>query len=148
MISRSIHIPKSYIDATLTQAPRVGRQLLEPIKSLAAQRGVPMNILEDHAVINKAEIHKNKSDLWLCMEGEAVFTCGGELIDPYVQEKEGVRNENELLGESIRGGTEIILRPGDWLWIPAGEAHQHQCVDTARLVVIKIPSEKNSVQSG
>ena len=140
MTFQSIHIPKLQVDEALAQSPSVGKHLLEPMKSITAEHGIPMNILEDHAIANKAEIHKNKNDLWLCLEGEVIFTCGGELVDPHVKEKNGVRNENELLADSIRGGMEIILKPGDFLWIPAGEAHQHRCEGTARLVIIKIPA--------
>ena len=35
----------------------------------------------------------------------------------------------------------MILKQGDWLWIPAGEPHQHSATGTARLVIIKIPSK-------
>lgn len=139
--SSALFIPKSRIDAALAQSPAKGKRMLEPIRTLTAAVGAPFNILENsHTASNLAEIHKTAGDLWLCLEGEATFIHGGELVEPRVKEKDGIRNENELLAGSIRGGTEIIMRPGDWLWIPAGTPHQHQAAATARLAIIKVPT--------
>ncbi len=122
-------------------APTDGKRLLEPLKSLAALHKLPLNILEDQNVSNDAEVHAHESDLWLCLEGEITFVCGGEMIEPWFGKKaDGSPNENELKAKEIRGGTEIVLKPGDWLWIPVGEPHLHHTKGVARLVIIKIPS--------
>jgi mannose-6-phosphate isomerase-like protein (cupin superfamily) len=137
---KSIHLEMGLIEKTLATSPVQGKHLVEPLKSFAEQNGCPVKILEDVGVVNEAEVHKKEDDLWQCLEGEVTFVCGGELINPYfVKKKDGSDNPDEIKSKEIAGGTEIILKPGDWLWIPAGEAHQHSCGGTARLVIIKIP---------
>lgn len=139
-LQKSFVVRKTEIDKTLQAIPIDGKQLLEPLKSLAAQEKLPINILEDQNVSNDAEVHLHESDLWLCLSGEVTFVCGGEMVDPWFGKKsDGSVNENDLKAKEIRGGTEVVLKPGDWLWIPAGEPHQHGAKGTARLVIIKIP---------
>lgn len=138
---KSFVIRKEDVDATLASVPFDGKHLLEPLKSLAAQGKLPINILEDQNVSNDAEVHRHESDLWYCLSGEVTFVCGGEMVDPWFGKKpDGSPNENELKAKEIRGGTEVILKAGDWLWIPAGEPHSHSASGTVRLVIIKIPS--------
>ena len=138
----SHYLSSSQILDMLSQTPIQGKRQLEPLKAQAAQMGFPMNILEDHEVDNAAELHKHEDDLWFCFEGEATFVCGGELMDGKAKvRKDGTIDDNEWKGR-IEGGTEYVLKPGDWLWIPAGEPHQHACKGTARLAIIKIPTKK------
>jgi len=138
---RSFLIRKEVIDETLKAEPTAGKKLLEPLKSLAAENSLPINILEDKDVVNDAEVHKHEGDLWLCLEGEVNFIYGGELVDPWAKKNpDGTLDERELKAKEIKGGTEVILNPGDWLWIPAGKPHQHKCNGVARLAIIKIPS--------
>lgn len=136
-VGNSVIIRKRVTDDALASLPIQGKKLLEPFKSLSAQHKLPINILEDKDVSdNVAEIHKNFSDLWLCLEGEVVFTLGGELVDPYVKD-----NPSELKAKTIKGGAQVVLKSGDWLYIPSGEAHVHNCEKgVTRLVIIKIPS--------
>ncbi|MDZ4285450.1 MAG: cupin domain-containing protein, partial [Candidatus Sungbacteria bacterium] len=102
--------------------------------------GLPFKILEDHQTVNEAEIHRIEGDLWCSLQGEVTFTHGGELVEPRARvRKDGTTDENELIAKEISGGTEVVMKPGDWLWIPAGTAHQHSCTGTARLMIIKIP---------
>ena len=111
-----IHIPKSVINESLAQAPVAGKRQLEPLMAIAKAGGVPLNILEDHQITNnEAEVHTEEADLWLCLEGEITFICDD---------------------------TDVLLKPGDWLWIPTGVPHQHNTSGTARLVIIKIPVYK------
>lgn len=103
--------------------------------------GTPVAVLEDKEILNDAEVHKTEGDLWLCLEGEVTFICGGELVDPrFSKDKDGKDKVNELRAKEINGGAEIVLKPGDWLWIPPGEPHLHKTSGTARLVIIKIPN--------
>lgn len=137
----SFSIPKSIIDACLTNPPAEGKNTLEPLKSLAREYDLPINILEDTNVVNKVEVHVYESDIWLCLEGEAKFLLGGKMVDQYDRIKpDGTVDDRELRAKALSGAKEIILKPGDWLWIPAGEPHQHGAEGTARLVIIKIPS--------
>jgi uncharacterized RmlC-like cupin family protein len=48
-------------------------------------------------------------------------------------------DDREWKAKEIKGGTEVVMKPGDWLWIPAGEPHQHKTSTKARLVIIKVP---------
>ncbi len=140
MTNKCLYIPKERIDETLAQSPQTGKRLLEPLKSFSAEHAAPFNILEDCQVSNDAEIHQHESDLWYCIEGEVRFVCGGQMVDPWFKQlPDGTEDRREIKAKTIEGGEEILLHAGDWLWIPAGEAHQHFCADTARLVIIKIP---------
>ena len=125
---------KEEVDKVLAMAPEIGKRML--FKS----SDNPVGILEDKDVVNDAEVHKTEGDLWLCLEGEVTFICGGELVDPWFsKDKDGKDKLNELKAKEIKGGTEMTLKPGDWLWIPAGEPHQHKTFGTTRLAIIKIP---------
>ncbi len=138
---KTVLISKSTVEATLSKVPIQGKHLPEPFKSFALANKLPFAILEDTKVSNGAEVHIHEGDLWLCLEGEAVFTCGGELVEPkYRLSADSTENKNELFASNIKGGIEFSVRAGDWLWIPAGEPHQHSAVGTSRLVIIKIPS--------
>jgi len=131
-----ILIKKELIEETLKTEAKQGKGLVEPLKSFAIEHKLPFKILEDKEVINEAEVHKTEGDLWHCLEGEVKFIYGGELVEPKFV------NEKELKAGEIRGGKEILLGPGDWFWIPAGQPHQHSCSGTARLIIIKIPAVK------
>ncbi|TSC89640.1 MAG: hypothetical protein G01um10143_130 [Parcubacteria group bacterium Gr01-1014_3] len=135
------YIPKNEIDKALASVPVKGKKLLEPFKSFAAANKLPFNILEDANVSNLPELHKTEADLWFCLEGEITFIYGGELMEPVANKNpDGTNNEMEWKGKEIRGGTEVVFKPGDWLWIPPGEPHQHNCAGIARLAIIKIPA--------
>lgn len=141
-MSKCLVIRKGEIDKTLASVPTPGKKLLEPLKSLAAVNKLPMNILEDKEVSNEAEVHKHEADLWLCLEGEVTFIYGGELVNPLAKKNpDGTQDVREWKAKEIKSGTEVVLHPGDWLWIPTGEPHQHKCVDIARLAIIKIPAD-------
>lgn len=135
----AILIQKKIIDETLANEPADGKRLLEPLKSLAAESKIAVNVLEIKNVNSDGEAHKKTIDLFYCLEGEIKFVCGGELTDSWIKEKDGIQNENEIGGKGIKGGTEYILKYGDWLWIPAGEPHKQICEGVARFIIIKIP---------
>ena len=89
------------------------------------------------------EVHRHEGDLWQCLEGEVTFVYGGELVEPEMQKRADASvNEFEIKGSAIANGTEIVLTPGDWLWIPAGQPHLHRTEGTAHLVIIKIPARE------
>lgn len=135
----AVVIRKEEIDKSLASEPTKGKKLLEPLKSLAQEKGLPIKILEDMEITNEAEVHEKEGDLWQCLEGEVTFVCGGKLANP----QKHPRHDFEWKGTGVEGGEEIILKPGDWLWIPAGEPHQHNCPDgVARMVIIKVPAKK------
>lgn len=129
------------IDEMLLLPPQPGKRLLEPLRSLSAREKIPFNILEDHEIVNSPEIHRHEGDLWHCLQGEAVFTYGGELFGMRILERsDGSRDDREIQGSGIKDGSEVTLYPGDWLWIPPGQPHAHRTKSTTRLVIIKIPA--------
>lgn len=129
---------KEDIDRYLATAPVRGKHLLEPLKSLAESLGGSLKILEDAYVSdNEAEVHDTERDIWLCLEGQPTFVHGGELVRPRQV------GDGEWKAKEIKGGTTLVLQPGDWLEIPAFEPHQHNCPDgVARMVIIKVPVKK------
>lgn len=139
-VSQATVVRSKEIEKTLKQAPGTGKNLLEPLNTIASEKGLPFKILEDNDIFNPAELHRDSGDLWLCLEGEVTFVYGGELVNP--QEKknaDGTINQNELKAKEIRGGETTVLNPGDWFWIPAGVSHQHFSKSVARMMIIKIP---------
>jgi len=129
-------IRKEDIDSALATSPVPGKRALEPLGSLAQQKGVPVGILEDHQVSEgAAELHRTKADLFFCLQGSATFTYGGILVNP--RQIQG--SDEDVTGDEITGGQEAVLNAGDWLWIPANQPHAHAAQGTARLFLIKIP---------
>jgi len=136
-------VPSSLIVETLKSKPSPGKRLLEPLKTSAAEHGLPLNVLEDTEVSNGAEVHRHEGDLWHCLEGEVTFVYGGAMVEPWVKKlPDGGTDDREIKAKEIRGGTEVVLKPGDWLWIPAGQPHLHRTDKTARLMIIKIPAKE------
>jgi mannose-6-phosphate isomerase-like protein (cupin superfamily) len=109
--------------------------------ALAKAGAMPLNILEDHQITdNEAEIHTEEADLWLCLEGEVEFICGGEMDAPWFKKRaDGSEDKTQVKAKTISNGTNVHLATGDWLWIPAGLPHQHNTGGTARLAIIKVP---------
>jgi len=125
-MNQCIVIRKEKIYKSLKTRPTPGKKLLKLYNRSDSVKRLPLNILEDNKIINDAEIHKQTGDLFFCLEGEAIFIYGGKLH-----------------GKKIAGGKETVLKPGDWLWIPPGQPHQHKCLGVTRLIIIKIPSRKS-----
>ncbi len=99
-----------------------------------------MNILEDKDITNDAEVHTHEADLWFCLEGQVTFEIEGALHEPVAKVlPDKTVDEREWKSKTIDGGRIVVMNPGDWLWIPAGQPHQHRCTGVARLVIIKIP---------
>ena len=135
-------VRKKQIADTLKQESSAGKRLLEPLKSFAAGNELPMNILEDKEISNDAEVHMHEADLWHCLEGGVKFVYGGEMVDPWFgKNPDGSENRDEIKAKEIKGGDTVVLCPGDWFFIPAGQPHSHSCKGTARLVIIKIPQK-------
>ncbi|HWQ32166.1 MAG TPA: cupin domain-containing protein [Blastocatellia bacterium] len=64
------------------------------------------------------EMHDQMDDYFVVQSGEAVLVIGGEIINPKSPEP------NETRGESIKGGEQRKLTPGDVVHIPARLPHQ------------------------
>lgn len=140
MPNEPIFISKEHIDKILNSRATQGKHLLRPLASMAAHTGCPLKIIELDHHTNVPEVHTHLDDLWCGIEGEVKFTVGGAMINPRIRvAPDGSRDESEERAERIEGGKEIIVKSGDWLWIPAGTPHQHMTEGTARLFIIKIP---------
>lgn len=136
----AVYVSEGDIENSLKTLPQEGKRLLEPLKTFAKERGLPLNILEDVRIENAVEIHRHEADLWFCLEGEAEFISGGTAVEPFIPVKsDGSKNTLELKAKAITGGTTYVVRKGDWLFIPAGEPHLHKSSGVARLAIIKIP---------
>ena len=133
-----VHVSKVDIDRVLDISPLVGKRMIPPFDNFKER---PFGIVEDHE-FNKGgpEVHTHEEDLWIGLEGEAIFTVGGDLVDPYFyKSSDGIENRNEIKGKDIVGGKRIVIGPGDVLWIPAGMPHMHTAAGTARLIIYKSP---------
>ena len=129
------------MEAALGTVPKPGKHVLDSFRAFAEQ-GFPLKLIEDSEVpVSQSELHTKEGDLVLCLDGEVEFVYGGELIDPApLKLQDGSVDKTNILGQGIRRGEKIVLKAGDWLWIPPREAHMHTCAGTARIAVIKIPS--------
>lgn len=134
----SILVSKKLIDKTLKTMPKKGKNLVEPFSAWSIKNNLPLNIIEDNEISNKAERHKNEGDLWFCLIGEVIFKCGGKMINEV-----NLPNTNDTNSQAdyIKGGQKVTLKSGDWLWIPPDEPHQHSSKGLSRLLIIKIPKK-------
>ena len=65
-----------------------------------------------------AEWHETQADIIMISSGRVTMEYGGEIVDGKVTAK------GEMRGPSIRGGTSVLLGPGDVLHIPAKTPHR------------------------
>lgn len=132
-MEKHVVVRKGEISEMLASPSSPGKKMFPSFGGFKGQKS-SFRLLEDTAVTNAPEIHMTEGDLWLCLQGEVQFICGGELAD----KKEVAKNE--FTGTRIENGETLTLHEGDWLWIPPGVAHQHSAEKTARLMIIKVPA--------
>ena len=132
------HVSRADIIKAVDISPMVGKRMIPPFDNFKDR---PFGIVEDHELnVGLPEVHLYEDDLWIGLEGEAVFTVGGNLVSPYFYKpSDGVENKSEIKGEDIIGGRRVVICPGDILWIPAGVPHMHTAAGTARLIIYKSP---------
>ena len=137
-MSRCVVVRKEDIETALKTASKPGKHLLDSFRAFA-EKGFPFSVIENKEVlVTQSELHTKEGDLVFCFEGEVQFVYGGELLDPApLKLQDGSIDETNILGQGIRGGEKVVLKAGDWLWIPPNEAHMH--TGTARIAMIKIP---------
>ena len=98
------------------------------LASLASGKGpLTLSTLSDHENYyvlvagrsgpGEVEVHDHWTDYMAIQQGEAEFTAGGTAT--------GMRETapGERRGGTITGGTKVILRPGDFVMVPAGQPH-------------------------
>jgi mannose-6-phosphate isomerase-like protein (cupin superfamily) len=66
----------------------------------------------------QAEMHKNKTDLFVIEEGSATLLYGGTLRDAHSTQP------NEVRGTAVEGGESKKVGPGDIVRIPPNTPHQ------------------------
>ena len=132
------HVSRADIVKAVDVPPVVGKRMIPPFDNFKDR---PFGIVEDHKLsVGLPEVHVHEDDLWIGLEGEAIFTGGGDLVEPYFYKaSDGVENRNEIKGKDIVGGERVVIGPGDVLWIPAGVPHMHTAAGTARLIIYKSP---------
>ncbi len=135
-------LTKQAIDQLLLSPSLPGKHTLESWKQSPESKVIPFTILEDVTYIERrAELHLREADVFYCLEGEATFVYGGELVDGHERvNADGTTNPNEWRGSDIRNATVVTVQIGDWVWIPAGQPHYHFSKTRARLLVIKVPT--------
>ena len=65
----------------------------------------------------QAEWHEKQADVIVIHSGEVTLVYGGEVVNGKTTAP------GEIRGDSIKGGTEVVLGPGDVLHIPARVPH-------------------------
>lgn len=125
-----------------------GKYQAEPFKSEAKAHGVPVDILVDNNVARDqatVEVHRHEADLWVMIDGEVTFEVGGKIEGAWIKKRaDGTYNDLELKGQGITDGTIHHLKPGDILFIPAGQPHVHwnEAGKTGRLWIVKVPTRE------
>ena len=80
-----------------------------------------------------AEVHEKSADVWNVLKGAGKFILGGILVN-----SKKIR-DNELTGDSIDGGDEITVGPGDIIDIPANIPHQIDARNgRLEMIIIKV----------
>lgn len=108
------------------------------------EAGFPVRVVQHHQVADHiAEVHLDADDLWLCIDGEAAFVCGGRLVEPI---RQIIPGELTFVAQSIVGGDIITLKKGDWFLIPAGQPHQPTTQGLAHLAIVKLLAREGRVR--
>ena len=84
----------------------------------------------------QAEIHADWNDNLFVQEGEASFVTGGTAVDAKVTAP------GEQRGTSIKGGTTMTMKPGDYFFVPAGTPHQMKVGAGQRIRFIAFKTRK------
>lgn len=82
----------------------------------------------------EVEVHERFADLFIVLAGAATLVTGGTVAGARIV------GPGETRGNSIAGGTQQNLRPGDVAHVPAGTPHQMllKGEDTMTCLVIKV----------
>jgi mannose-6-phosphate isomerase-like protein (cupin superfamily) len=123
------------------------QQILEVAKRLQVRltdsAKAPEGIAEERldevtrvAVRNKSgrgELHQRADDIFFVIGGQATLVSGGTIVNP--------KGDLEVRGDSVAGGTSILLNTGDVVHIPHSVPHQLLIKPgkTFIYVVVKIP---------
>jgi mannose-6-phosphate isomerase-like protein (cupin superfamily) len=120
----------------LEVARRLQMQLTDPAK---ASEGIVEERLDEVtqvAVRNKSgrgELHQKADDIFFVIAGQATLVSGGTMTNP--------KGDQEVRGDSVVGGTSILLHQGDVVHISHSVPHQLLIKqgESFTYVVVKIP---------
>ena len=84
----------------------------------------------------QAEIHADWNDNLFVQEGEATFVTGGTPVEGKVTAP------GETRGSSVKGGTRMTMRAGDYFFVPAGTTHQMLVAQGQRIRFIAFKTHK------
>ena len=84
----------------------------------------------------QAEIHADWNDNLFVQEGEATFVTGGTPVEGKVTAP------GETRGSSVKGGTRMTMRAGDYFFVPAGTTHQMLVAPGQRIRFIAFKTHK------
>ncbi|MBP9748724.1 hypothetical protein KBD18_00815 [Patescibacteria group bacterium] len=82
----------------------------------AAEYAVAVLVIND--AFPPAEIHENAADVFTVLEGSAMVTLGGTLVNPRTVKP------GEIQGDTLEGGETKEVHVGDVISIPKGVPHQ------------------------
>lgn len=88
---------------------------------------------------NRPLVHHLSVDTWVVMEGSATAVTGGELVNIKM-----TPGSDDTSGDSIKGGVEQPLKPGDILFVPPGVPHGFKDIKGFRAYLIRYPMGSNS----
>lgn len=134
------HVSAKTVEGFFEESCERGSRVLAGSKKLY-EEGFPVRFVQNFHVEHRlAEVHLHEDDVFFCMYGSVRFVLGGRLVDAWT------KNGLTFLAESIEGGEERVLYEGDWLHIPAGQAHQHFTPDICHLMVVKTAPPEGKVR--
>lgn len=84
----------------------------------------------------QAEIHADWADHIFVQEGEARLATGGSAVDAVLT------TPGEQRGTSIKGGTVMTMKPGDYFFVPPGTPHQMLVPAGGRIKFIAFKTHK------
>jgi len=103
-------------------------------------RLAPYNVnMELRKMGQAASVHETEAELFYVIDGAGTLVTGGKLIE------ERRTNAENLSGTGIEGGGTKRVSKGDWILVPAGEAHQFPAVEGSglRLMSLHLPKKIN-----
>lgn len=131
---------------TFMTGPELLRAIRTATEEEAGQPGLyslRLSPASEHPVIGirrtkptKSELHAKFTDVWYVLQGSAILTTGGSIVDG---EETG---DGEIRGRSISGGISRRIRAGEYAVVPAGTAHWVSRIIGKELlyIVVKVPS--------
>jgi len=111
--------------------------LQQPIPHIS---DTPFKIISEEKLEHDAEMHTDVTDLFYLLRGSLQFICNGKLICP----TKTPDDPKTFIAKNIKGGKKFLLKPHDWLVIPAQCPHQRITLKKSLFIIIKIPTNQKS----